>query len=143
MLSEIADAAKRDWRTLEKLGYRCLARGAADRCPGAAWARDTARLSPRPTALCAGLPRPARGRRGAARSRPPGASEVDRERVGRGALEGRRAGGAGLRRARTSIGDPNAEAFYRHMGARRVGEVRADVEGTARTLPLLRLELAG
>ena len=56
------------------------------------------------------------------------------------AVRAARAGGAAVVEIEA---DPNAEAFYRHMGARRVGEVRADVEGSARTLPLLRLELAG
>lgn len=36
--------------------------------------------------------------------------------------------------------DPHAEAFYLRMGARRVGQVPADVEGARRVLP--RLELA-
>ena len=35
--------------------------------------------------------------------------------------------------------DPNAEAFYLHMGCERVGEVRTDWQGLTRTLPLLRL----
>ena len=34
--------------------------------------------------------------------------------------------------------DPNAEEFYLHMGARRVGEIISDVSG--RSLPLLRFE---
>lgn len=37
--------------------------------------------------------------------------------------------------------DPHAEDFYRHMGARRVGEVPADMEGTARILPRMLLPL--
>lgn len=36
--------------------------------------------------------------------------------------------------------DPNAEAFYLHMGCERVGEVRTDWQGLTRILPLLRLE---
>ncbi|HZR83043.1 MAG TPA: GNAT family N-acetyltransferase [Candidatus Binatia bacterium] len=36
--------------------------------------------------------------------------------------------------------DPNAEAFYRRMGARRVGEVASTPPG--RTLPVLEIELA-
>jgi GNAT superfamily N-acetyltransferase len=35
--------------------------------------------------------------------------------------------------------DPNAEAFYLHMGCERIGEVRTDWQGLTRTLPLLRL----
>lgn len=37
--------------------------------------------------------------------------------------------------------DPYAEGFYKHMGARRVGEVRSEIEGQPRILPLLILEL--
>lgn len=33
--------------------------------------------------------------------------------------------------------DPNAESFYRHMGARRVGEIVSEIEGQSRILPLL------
>ena len=36
--------------------------------------------------------------------------------------------------------DPHAEAFYRRMGAIRIGEVRADVDDVRRVLP--RMELA-
>jgi GNAT superfamily N-acetyltransferase len=36
--------------------------------------------------------------------------------------------------------DPHAEAFYLRMGARRIGEVRADVDDVRRVLP--RLEIA-
>ena len=38
--------------------------------------------------------------------------------------------------------DPHAEGFYLRMGARRVGSVSADVEGTQRVLPCLELEVA-
>jgi GNAT superfamily N-acetyltransferase len=38
--------------------------------------------------------------------------------------------------------DPNAEPFYRHMGAERIGAVRSKVEGRPRELPLLRFALA-
>lgn len=34
--------------------------------------------------------------------------------------------------------DPNAEAFYLHMGARRVGEIVSRVTGTERVVPVLR-----
>jgi GNAT superfamily N-acetyltransferase len=37
--------------------------------------------------------------------------------------------------------DPNAEGFYLRLGARRVGEIPADVDGTARVLPRLELDL--
>src|SRR5436305_10762671 len=37
--------------------------------------------------------------------------------------------------------DPNAAPFYRHQGAQPVGEVRGEVLGQPRVLPLLRLAL--
>lgn len=37
--------------------------------------------------------------------------------------------------------DPNAEAFYLHMGAARVGEIRSEIEGQPRVRPLLHLRL--
>jgi predicted GNAT family N-acyltransferase len=37
--------------------------------------------------------------------------------------------------------DPHAEAFYRHMGAKRVGEIVYELEGQPRLLPLLVIEL--
>jgi GNAT superfamily N-acetyltransferase len=37
--------------------------------------------------------------------------------------------------------DPNAEPFYLRMGARRVGEVRTEIEGQPRVRPLLLLDL--
>jgi N-acetylglutamate synthase-like GNAT family acetyltransferase len=33
--------------------------------------------------------------------------------------------------------DPNAEGFYQHMGAARVGEVTSEIEGQSRVLPRL------
>ena len=42
---------------------------------------------------------------------------------------------------RVEGGRPNAEGFYLRMGARRVGGVPADVEGTPRALPKLILDL--
>lgn len=48
-----------------------------------------------------------------------------------------RAGASGLE----IDADPNAEAFYRHMGAVRVGEVRSEVDGQPRVRPLLHLRL--
>jgi len=37
--------------------------------------------------------------------------------------------------------DPNAEGFYERMGASRIGEVRADIDGQTRLLPRMRLKL--
>ncbi len=37
--------------------------------------------------------------------------------------------------------DPNAEGFYRRMGARRVGEISYPIDGQRRTLPLLIVEV--
>jgi ribosomal protein S18 acetylase RimI-like enzyme len=37
--------------------------------------------------------------------------------------------------------DPNAEDFYRRMGARRVGEISYPIDGQRRTLPLLAVEV--
>ena len=37
--------------------------------------------------------------------------------------------------------DPHAEGFYASMGARKIGEVQADIEGVKRVLPKLMLEL--
>jgi GNAT superfamily N-acetyltransferase len=37
--------------------------------------------------------------------------------------------------------DPNAEGFYEHMGARKIGEVQAEIEGTPRVLPRLSLAI--
>lgn len=37
--------------------------------------------------------------------------------------------------------DPNAEGFYLRMRAERIGEVPADIEGQARVLPRMRVEL--
>jgi N-acetylglutamate synthase-like GNAT family acetyltransferase len=37
--------------------------------------------------------------------------------------------------------DPNAEKFYERMGAKRVGQVPADVDGQPRVLPRMRVEL--
>jgi GNAT superfamily N-acetyltransferase len=38
--------------------------------------------------------------------------------------------------------DPNAEGFYKRMGAKRVGEVVSTIEGEKRVLPLLAFDLA-
>lgn len=38
--------------------------------------------------------------------------------------------------------DPNAEGFYQRMGARRIGEVPAAMEGKPRVLPRLAVDLA-
>ncbi len=37
--------------------------------------------------------------------------------------------------------DPNAEGFYERMGAKRIGEVRADIDGQQRLLPRIRMQL--
>ena len=37
--------------------------------------------------------------------------------------------------------EPNAEGFYRRMGARRVGEISYPIDGQERTLPLLVFEV--
>lgn len=36
--------------------------------------------------------------------------------------------------------DPNAEGFYRKMGAHRIGETASEVDGQPRTLPLLSID---
>ncbi|HNB36801.1 MAG TPA: GNAT family N-acetyltransferase [Anaerolineales bacterium] len=38
--------------------------------------------------------------------------------------------------------DPNAEAFYQHMGAQRVGEHQYELEGQPRMLPVLTYKLS-
>lgn len=37
--------------------------------------------------------------------------------------------------------DPNAEGFYERMGAERIGEIRASMDGQPRVLPRMRIEL--
>lgn len=37
--------------------------------------------------------------------------------------------------------DPNAEGFYERMGATRIGEIQASVDGKSRVLPRMRIEL--
>ncbi|NWF63757.1 MAG: GNAT family N-acetyltransferase [Chloroflexi bacterium] len=37
--------------------------------------------------------------------------------------------------------DPNAESFYQHMGARRVGEHDGEVDGQPRILPVMEIDL--
>ena len=37
--------------------------------------------------------------------------------------------------------DPNAEGFYARMGAKRIGEVPADMNGQSRVLPRMRINL--
>jgi N-acetylglutamate synthase-like GNAT family acetyltransferase len=39
--------------------------------------------------------------------------------------------------------DPNAEGFYRKMGAHRIGEVRADMDSKPRTVPRLAVKPKG
>ncbi len=38
------------------------------------------------------------------------------------------------------LADPNAEGFYRKMGADRIGETVTEIDGEPRTLPLLTIE---
>jgi GNAT superfamily N-acetyltransferase len=56
----------------------------------------------------------------------------------RGILDEARARGCGAVRVES---DPNARAFYEHMGATLVGEVAAPVLGNERRLPVLRLRV--
>ena len=37
--------------------------------------------------------------------------------------------------------DPNAEGFYKRMGATRIGEINSEIEGQPRTLPRLSIDL--
>ncbi|MDQ3634639.1 MAG: GNAT family N-acetyltransferase, partial [Acidobacteriota bacterium] len=37
--------------------------------------------------------------------------------------------------------DPNAEGFYKKMGAKRIGDVVSEIEGNERILPLMQLIL--
>jgi GNAT superfamily N-acetyltransferase len=37
--------------------------------------------------------------------------------------------------------DPNAEGFYKRMGATRIGEIHSEIEGQPRTLPRLSIKL--
>ena len=41
-----------------------------------------------------------------------------------------------------AVSDPNAEGFYLHMGATRVGEERGEVEGNPRILPVMEILLS-
>lgn len=62
--------------------------------------------------------------------------------VGRRLFEHARAVAAGAGASVLEIdADPNAEPFYRKMGALRVGEVRSEVDGRPRVRPLLHLRL--
>ena len=62
---------------------------------------------------------------------------------------GRKLFGHAMRRAQelgagtvTIEADPNAEGFYRRMGARRAGENVYELEGGERALPVMVVELA-
>jgi N-acetylglutamate synthase-like GNAT family acetyltransferase len=46
----------------------------------------------------------------------------------------------GLRELELSA-DPNAEGFYERMGAKRVGEVKADMDGQPRVLPRMKVNV--
>src|SRR2546423_4726706 len=37
--------------------------------------------------------------------------------------------------------DPNAERFYERMGAKRIGEIHADMDGQPRVLPRMKIDL--
>ena len=52
----------------------------------------------------------------------------------------RRAHGLGFRTLELSA-DPNAEAFYERMGAKRIGDIPADMFGQSRVLPRMRVDL--
>src|SRR5882672_632758 len=39
--------------------------------------------------------------------------------------------------------DPHAEGFYQHMRAKRIGDVRSEIDGKPRVLPRMTVELAG
>ena len=54
----------------------------------------------------------------------------------------RAAAAAGGCEALELLADPNAEAFYRRMGAVTTGEERGEVLGTERALPRMRVDLA-
>ena len=62
---------------------------------------------------------------------------IGRALVREGVLHARRAGVTSLR----IEADPGARAFYERLGARYECEVPAPVQGVARTLPVLRLDL--
>ncbi len=38
--------------------------------------------------------------------------------------------------------DPNAEGFYKRMGAKRIGEVQSEIEGQPRVLPRMSVDLS-
>ena len=52
----------------------------------------------------------------------------------------RRAEGLGFSTLELSA-DPHAEAFYERMGAKRIGDVPADMFGQSRVLPRMRVDL--
>ena len=69
------------------------------------------------------------------------------ERIGQGigrCLFAHAAGRAALCGARClTIGaDPNAEPFYRYLGAVRIGATPSEIDGRSRELPLLTFDLA-
>ena len=39
------------------------------------------------------------------------------------------------------LADPNAESFYRHLGAKKTGEERGEVGGVPRILPVMEIAL--
>ena len=71
---------------------------------------------------------------------------IDPERMGAGVGRAlfehitRRAGELGWKALELSA-DPNAEGFYERMGAARIGEVAADMDGHKRSLPRMKIEI--
>ena len=64
--------------------------------------------------------------------------------LGRALFEHAMGKAAGLGAEEVGIeADPNAEGFYRHMGARRVGEQVYGIAGQERVLPLLAVDVSG
>src|SRR5436190_1315158 len=71
---------------------------------------------------------------------------IDPEQMGRGLGRTlfqhvtRRAAELGFAELELSA-DPNAETFYEHLGANRIGDIPADMFGHSRVLPRMRVEL--
>ena len=62
--------------------------------------------------------------------------------VGRALFMHARARAASLKLPELELSaDPNAEGFYKRMGAVRIGEVRSEIDGQPRILPRMRVDL--
>lgn len=62
--------------------------------------------------------------------------------VGRALFEYTRERASQLGRAELELSaDPNAEGFYKRMGAKRIGEIQADMDGQTRVLPRMTVNL--